>query len=135
MDTISDFFISIKNAYLAKKDRAVIPFSKMKYEMAKIIERKGFVSAVRKKRKKGKDLESVEFLYLELKLKYEDGIPALNGVKLVSKPGRRIYLKKDQIRPVRSGYGVLIISTSKGIMTGEEAKSISLGGQAIAEIW
>lgn len=135
MDTISDFFIAIKNAYLAKKDRAVIPFSKMKYEMAKILERKEFVSAVRKKRKKGKNLESSEFLYLEIKLKYDDGKPALSGVKLVSKPGRRIYLKKDEIRSVRSGYGVLIVSTSKGIMTGEEAKSLGVGGQAIAKVW
>lgn len=135
MDTISDFFISIKNAYLVKKDRALIPFSKMKYEMAKILERKGFISGVRKKRKKGKNLESMEFLYLEIKLKYEDGTPAFNGVKLVSSPGRRIYLKKDEIRPVKSGYGILIISTSKGIMTGDEAKSLALGGQAIAQVW
>lgn len=134
MDTISDFFIRIKNAYLAKKDRAVIPFSGMKYEMAKILERKGFVSAVRKKRKK-KNLEIREFLYLEVKLKYEAGDAALSGVRLVSSPGRRIYLKKDEIRPVRSGYGILIISTSKGIMTGEEAQSLGLGGQAIAQIW
>lgn len=134
MDTISDFFIAIKNAYLVKKDRAVIPFSKIKYEMAKILEGKGFVSLVRKKRKKSKDQKS-EFLYLEIKLKYEDGSPAINDLKLVSKPGRRIYLKKDQIRPVRSGYGILIISTSKGLMTGEEAKKMGLGGQAIASVW
>lgn len=135
MDTISDFFISIKNAYLAKKDRAVIPFSKMKYEMAKILERKGFVSSVRKKRKKGKSLESKEFLYLEVKLKYDEGVPSFNGVRLVSKPGRRIYLKKDEIRPVRSGYGVLIMSTSRGVLTGEEAKELGVGGQAIAKVW
>ena len=135
MDTISDFFITIKNAYLAKKDRAVIPFSKMKYEMARILEEKGFVSAVRKKRKKGKNLESKEFLYLEVKLKYEDGVPAMSGVRLVSKPGRRIYLKKDKIRQVRSGYGVLIISTSKGVRTGEEARELGVGGQAIAQVW
>mgnify|MGYP001613689908 FL=1 len=135
MDTISDFFITIKNAYLAKKDRAVIPFSKMKYEMARILEEKGFVSAVRKKRKKGKNLESKEFLYLEVKLKYEEGVPAMSGVRLISKPGRRIYIKKDEIRPVRSGYGVLIISTSKGVRTGEEARELGVGGQAIAQVW
>lgn len=135
MDTVSDFFIRIKNAYLAKKDRAVIPFSKMKYELAKILEGKGFVSAVRKKRKKKKNTEVPEFLYLDIKLKYEDGKPSFRDVKLVSKPGRRIYLKKDEIRPVKNGYGILIISTSKGVMTGADAVKNGIGGQAIAEIW
>lgn len=133
MDPISDFFISIKNAYLVKKDRVVIPFSKMKYEMAKILERKGFVSAVRKKKKiktTGK-----EQLYLDIKLKYENDLPSFGDVKLISKPGRRIYLKKDEIKPVQSGYGILIISTSKGIITGDEAKKLGVGGQAIAQVW
>ncbi len=133
MDSISDFFIRIKNAYLVKKDRVVIPFSKMKYEMAKILEQKDFISAVRKK-KKTKE-KAYEQLFLDLKLKYDNGAASLNDVKLISRPGRRIYLKKTEIKPVRSGYGVLIISTSRGIMTGEEAKKLGLGGQAIAEIW
>ena len=133
MDPISDFFIRIKNAYLVKKDRVVIPFSKMKYEMAKILEQKDFISAVRKK-KKTKE-KGYEQLFLDLKLKYDNGAASFNDVKLISRPGRRIYLKKTEIKPVRSGYGVLIISTSRGIMTGEEAKKLGLGGQAIAEIW
>ncbi|OHB17688.1 MAG: 30S ribosomal protein S8 [Parcubacteria group bacterium RIFCSPLOWO2_01_FULL_40_65] len=133
MDTISDFFIRIKNAYLVKKDRVVIPFSKMKYEMAKILEQKGFVSAIRKKKKVKK--AGFEQLFLDLKLKYNDTVPLFENVKLISRPGRRIYLNKNEIKPVREGYGILILSTSKGIMTGEEAKKMGLGGQAIAEIW
>ena len=135
MDSVSDFFIRIKNAYLVKKDRVAVPFSKMGHEMAKILERKGFISAIRKKKKRIKNLEAREFLFLELRLKYEDGEPALSGVRLVSKPSRRIYMKKNEIKPVRSGYGVLIISTSKGVMTGDEAKDLGLGGQAIAQVW
>ena len=133
MDTISDFFIRIKNAYLVKKDRAVVPFSKMKYELAKILENKGFVSAVRKKKRVKKS--GSEQLFLDLKLKYDDGAASFRGVKLISRPSRRIYLKKSELRPVRNGYGILIISTSKGIMTGDEAKKMGLGGQAIAEVW
>lgn len=133
MDTISDFFIRIKNAYLVKKDRVVIPFSKVKYEMAKILEQRGFISAVRKKKRAGKS--GFEQLFLDLKLKYENGGTVFNNVKMLSKPGRRIYLKKSEIKSVRSGYGMLIISTSKGIMTGEEARKQGLGGQAIAEVW
>jgi len=133
MDTISDFFIRIKNGYLVKKDRVVVPFSKMKYELAKILEEKGFVSAVRKKKRIKKT--GYEQLFLDLKLKYDEDAPSLSNVKLISSPSRRIYLKKNELRPVRNGYGILIISTSKGIMTGDEAKRMGLGGQALAEIW
>ena len=133
MDIISDFFIRIKNAYLVKKDRVVIPFSKTKYEMAKILEQNGFVSAVRKKKKTKQ--EGFEQLFLDLKLKYDNGSASFNDVKLISSPGRRIYLKSVEIKPVRDGYGILIISTSKGIMTGDEARRAGVGGQAIAKVW
>lgn len=101
--------------------------------MAKILEQKGFVSAIRKKKKVKK--AGFEQLFLDLKLKYNDTVPLFENVKLISRPGRRIYLNKNEIKPVREGYGILILSTSKGIMTGEEAKKMGLGGQAIAEIW
>lgn len=133
MDPISDFFIRIKNAYLVKKDRVVMPFSKMKYEMAKILEQEEFIGAV--KRKKRVKKSGYEQFFLDLKLKYENGEPLFSDVKLISKPGRRIYLKKGEIRPVRDGYGVLIISTSRGVMTGDEARKSGLGGQAIAQVW
>jgi len=135
MDSISDFFIRIKNAYRVKKDRVVIPFSKMKYEMAKILEREGFILAVRKKRKKKREVETGQLL-LDLKLKYDDdGQPPFSDVRLISTPGRRIYLKKEEVKPVKSGYGILIISTSKGVMTDKEARKLGIGGQAIAEVW
>ena len=133
MDSISDFFIRIKNAYAVKKDRVVIPFSNLKFEMAKILETKGFVAAVRKKKKVKKT--GKEQLFLDLKLKYQDKESAFGNVKLISRPSRRIYLKKDEIKPVRDGFGILIISTSKGVMSGEEAKKLGVGGQAMAEVW
>lgn len=132
MDPISDFFISIKNAYLVKKERLFIPFSKMKFKIAKILEKHGYILEVAKKKKKWK---KSEHLYLELRLKYNNGTPAFEGVRLISKPSRRIYLKKHEIKPVKSGYGISIISTSKGIMTGNEAKKLGVGGEIIAEVW
>ena len=133
MDSISDFFIRIKNAYMAKKDRVVLPFSKMKYEMAKVLEEKGFISAIRKKKRIKKT--GHEQIFLDLKLKYEGKEPSFSNVKMISRPSRRIYLKKNEIKPVKDGYGVLIISTSRGIKSGEEAQRSGLGGQAIAEVW
>lgn len=133
MDSTSDFFIRIKNAYLVGKDRVALPFSKMRYEMAKILEQKGFILAIRKKKRIKKT--GYEQVFLDLKLKYEDKEPAFRNVKLISRPSRRIYLKNREIKAVREGYGVLIISTSKGIMSGEEAKKLGLGGQAVAEVW
>ena len=133
MDSTSDFFIRIKNAYLVRKDRVVLPFSKMKYEMAKVLEQRGFILAIRKKKRIKKT--GYEQMFLDLKLKYDDKEPSLSNIRLLSKPSRRIYLKNSEIKPVKDGYGVLIISTSKGVMSGEEAKKLGLGGQAIAEAW
>jgi len=131
-DPISDFFIRIKNGYLVKKDRVFIPFSKMKFSIAKILESNGFVLSVGKKKRKTRKSEHT---FLDIKLKYDKNVPAFEDVKLVSTPGRRIYVKKDEIKPVKSGYGIAIISTSKGVMTGEEAKKKGIGGQIIAEVW
>lgn len=132
MDPISDFFIQIKNAYLVKKQRVVIPFSKMKFEIAKILEREKFIlSANKKKKKKNK----TQHLFIDIKLKYDNNTPGIEDIKLISKPSRRIYLKKDEIKQVKSGYGISIISTSKGVMTNKEAKKLGIGGEIIAEIW
>lgn len=131
-DSISDFFIRIKNAYMVKKDRVFIPFSKIKFNIAKILENKGFILSVGKKKKR---VKKTDLSYLDIKLKYNKGVPAFEDIKLISTPGRRIYVKKDEIKPVKSGYGISIISTSKGIMTGEEAKKKGIGGQIIAEVW
>lgn len=134
MDVISDFFIRIKNGYLVKKDRVFIPFSKVKFGFAKILEKNSFINSVTRKKRKKKGTNTPH-LYLDIKLKYNDGLPAIENLKTVSTPGRRIYLKKNQIKPVKSGFGISIISTSKGIMTGDEAKKDGLGGQLIAEVW
>lgn len=127
-DPIGDMLIRIKNAYNAKKDVVVVPHSKIKEEIAKLLEARGFIQSVEKKGKKVRK-------FLELSLKYGNGAPALQDARRISKPSRRLYTKSKGIRPVRHGHGMVIVSTSGGLMAGEEAKVKKLGGEIIAEIW
>jgi len=128
MDPISDILTAIRNAQAAKKVEVEIPLSNLKYEIAKILERKGFVAKVEKKGKKMKKM-------VEITLKYSNKSPAISGLKKISKPGQRIYKKAKELRPVKGGYGIAIISTSKGLMTDKEARKQKLGGEVLCEIW
>ena len=128
MDPITNLLNSIKNAQAVLLPQIEVDFSNLKYEIAKILERKGLVEKVSKS---GKKINKT----LEIVLKYEDKIPAISGLKRVSKSGQRIYLPAHKIKSVRGGYGFSIISTSKGLMTGSEAKKQNLGGELICEIW
>ncbi|HAU07385.1 MAG: 30S ribosomal protein S8 [Candidatus Yanofskybacteria bacterium GW2011_GWF1_44_227] len=131
-DPISDMLIVIKNAQAVKKEQVVIPFSRMKLAIAKVLKDSEFITDYEKKAKKIKNSEH-DFLYITLK--YEDNHGAISDIKLVSKPSRRMYLGAKEIRPVRSGYGIGILSTSKGVMSSIEARKSGLGGEIICEIW
>jgi small subunit ribosomal protein S8 len=131
-DPISDMLIQIKNAQMVSRDQILIPFSKMKLAMANVLKAAGYLSEVERKKKKAK---KTEHEYLLLTLKYEDGVGALQGVKIISKPSRRMYIKGADIRVVRSGYGLAIISTSKGIMNSKDAWKQKLGGELLCEVW
>ncbi len=128
MDPISDALTRIKNAQLAGRETLEIPFSKVKFEMAKIMEREGFLAQVEKKGVKDKQ-------NLILKLKYNQGTPAIQDLRRVSKPSRRVYIRAAEIKPVKQGYGLAIISTSRGLLTAKEAKKNKLGGEILCEIW
>ena len=128
MDPITNMLNSIKNAQAVLLPQIEVDFSNLKYEIAKILERKGLVEKVSKS---GKKINKT----LEIVLRYEDKVPAISGLKRVSKSGQRIYLPAHKIKSVRGGYGFSIISTSKGLMTGSEAKKQNLGGELICEIW
>lgn len=128
MDPINNLLNSIKNAQAVNLPLIKVSFSNLKYEIAKILERRGFVDKVVKS---GKKIDKT----LEIVLKYNDNIPAITGIKKVSNPGQRIYLPAQKIKSVRGGYGFSIISTSRGLMTGGEAKKQNLGGEMICEIW
>ena len=134
MDTVANMLTVICNAEAVQKPTVTVPFSRLKYETAKILERKGFVLGVEKKSKKIKKNDKVRPC-LEIALKYTQKIPAISGFKKVSKPGQRIYVSAADIKKVKQGQGIGIISTSKGLMTGYEAKGKKVGGEMLCEIW
>jgi len=128
VDPVADTLTRIRNAQAVSHQTVVIPFSKLKFNLAKILEKEGLVNEITTR---GRKVRKV----IEIKLKYEKGMPAISGLKRISKPGQRIYLKRKELRPVKQGYGLAIISTSVGLMTNKEARKRGLGGEVLCEIW
>ena len=126
-DPIADMLTRIRNASMVKKAEVLIPYSKFKYAVAKILEKEKYVEAVEK--------TDLEFKYIKIKLKYEDNKPAIGKSRRVSRVGQRIYVKKVDLPRVLNNYGLAIVSTSKGIMTNREAKHLGLGGEVICEVY
>ncbi len=129
---VIDMLIRIKNAQMAKSEHVLVSLSKTKLKIAEILKSAGFLSDIEIKKKKSR---KTEHDYILLQLKYNDGQGALNGIKIISKPSRKIYVKSKDIKPVRSGYGMSIISTPKGVMSSKEARKHNLGGELMFEIW
>lgn len=129
MDPVANMFSQIRNAQAVLKETVSFPFSNFKYEIAKILEKEKLVEKVdRKGKRPAKTIEIV--------LKYDKNKnPAISNIKKISKPGQRIYIGTKDIKKVKSGYGISIISTPKGLMTGIRARKEKLGGEIIAEIW
>lgn len=127
-DPVADLITRIKNASASGKVSVAVPFSKLAYEVAELLKKEGFVKSVEKRGKKIKPL-------LSLELVYENGAPLVRGAERVSRLSRRVYLKKADIRPVKSGQGLLVISTSKGLRSGDAARGEGLGGEALFKIW
>ncbi|MFA5175079.1 MAG: 30S ribosomal protein S8 [Patescibacteria group bacterium] len=126
-DPVADMLTRIRNASLVHKKEAVVPYSKLKMNIAKILEREGFLD---------KAEEITEgLLSILLKLKYVNGVPAIQHIERISKPGHRRYVSKDEIKSVLNGFGISIISTSKGILTNKEAKKNNIGGELICEVY
>ncbi len=117
---------------MVSADRVLVPASAVRFRIANILKEAGYLSDVAKKKKRAK---KAEHDWLDLALKYDDGQGAISGVKLVSKPSRHLYIRAKDIKLVRSGFGVAVISTSKGIMTSKEARKEGLGGEILFEIW
>ena len=134
-DPISDLLIRIKNAQMVSRDQVLIPFSKMKFAIANVLKDASYLTEVERKKKIAPGGKKTEHEYLLLTLKYLDGEKAIQGIKIISKPSRRIYIKAEAIHPVHSGYGLAIISTSQGVMNSRDAKKQKLGGELICEIW
>ena len=129
MDFIANALTLIRNAQAVSKERVKIPFSSLVWNVVKVLKKKSFIEEAAKR---GRSLNK----FIDLKLKYdEDGEPFIRGLKKVSKQGQRVYIGSKEIRLVRSGYGIVIISTPKGVMTGQEAKKKNLGGEVLCKIW
>lgn len=128
MDPIADFLSQIKNAQITGKETVKTSVSKLKLSLAKILVKAGYLESVEKK---GRGFRR----FLVVKLKYKDAQPVITNLKRVSKLGQRFYIKHKDIRPVRDGYGLSIISTPKGLMTNKQAKKQCLGGEVICEVW
>ncbi len=129
MDVIADMFTKIRNAQAVKKETVLIPYSKIKMEIAKVLLRGKYIKEINRRGKKNKRS-------IELSLSYgEKGQAAISHISRISKPSRRVYLPFKKIKPIRQGYGSMILSTSKGLLTDKEAKKEGVGGEIICEIW
>ena len=127
-DSISDMFIRIKNAQKAGHERVRVPFSKFKYEIAKVLEKTGFVKSVERKGRH----QAKRVLDVVLPGRGDNG--GITGVRFFSTPGKRTYGSYRQFGPAPQG-GIVVVSTPKGVMESKEARKEKVGGQLIAEIW
>ena len=125
VDPISDMLTRIRNAQSAGHETVEIPLSKIKFEIAKILKREKYINDYKKFGKGSGKL-------LEINLKRP---AAIQEIKRVSKPGQRIYAKFSELKQVKNGYGVSVVSTPKGLMTNKEARKTRLGGEVLFEIW
>lgn len=127
-DPIADMLTRIRNASAIGKDEVVFPFSKMKFNIAKILEQEGYIE---KAEKIDKEHGSIKIV-----IKYDENRqPAMKNIKKVSKPGKRVYINKDNLPSVLNNLGIAIISTSQGILTNKEAQKRGVGGEIICEVY
>ncbi len=133
-DPIADMLTRIRNAVMSGQAMTAMPLSKVKVEIAKILKEEGYLENF-----EVADGERPSQKVLRLKIKYigerRERMPVLTGLERVSRPGRRVYTKKQEIPWVLSGIGVAILSTPKGIMTGQRARQLGVGGEILCKVW
>ena len=128
-DPISDFIIRIKNAAGAGRENVSLPFSSFVHEIAILLSKEGYVGSVERRGKKIKK-------FIDIGLKYDaNKKPEVIGAARISKLGKRVYVKSREIKPVRQGHGLMVISTPEGVMTDKDAKKAKVGGEALFKIW
>ena len=128
-DPIADMLTRIRNAINAKHESVLIPASKEKLAIAEILLEEGYISSF--------ELESAgAFKNIKVVIKYDaDNQSVIQGIKRISKPGLRVYCKKDEVPRVLNGLGIAVISTSKGIVVDREARKLGLGGEVVCYVW
>ncbi len=128
-DPIADFLTRIRNAARASKDRCDIPASRLKLELAKILQEEGFIRTF-------KVVEEGAERNIRVYLRYSpEGEPAIHGLERVSRPGRRVYRGAAKLPSVRAGIGIAVVSTSRGLMTDAKAREQRLGGEVMCRVW
>lgn len=135
-DPIADMLTRIRNAQAVHKEELTLPFSKIKYEIAKLLARENFIESAEKIIGNLNKEETNKFDEIKIVLKYqEDGKPSIEHIKRISKPGQRIYVRKNSLPRVLNDLGVAVLSTSDGVMTNKKARRVQVGGELLFEIW
>ncbi|MCJ7808893.1 MAG: 30S ribosomal protein S8 [Desulfobulbaceae bacterium] len=128
-DPIADMLTRIRNSLRASQELVNIPSSKLKINIAKVLKTEGYIRNFRL-------ISDGQHKFIRIFLKYDkDGVPVIEGIKRISKPSRRTYAGSDKIPDVLNGYGIGIISTSRGLMTDREARKRNIGGEIICSVW
>jgi small subunit ribosomal protein S8 len=133
LDPISEMLTKIRNAQTAGLSNVSLSSSKLKLALAKILEKEGFVESVVKEKQADFDMLKIVLKYYTISNTHK--VPAIKGLRRISKEGQRIYVRNKEIKQVKNNYGIAIISTSKGVMTDYESKKSGLGGEYICEVW
>ena len=128
MDQIANMVNMIKNASRAGHELAFVPYSKIKHAIAECLVKEGYLKSVEKKVKKNHPI-------LELGIAYTNGAPKVNDVERVSKSSKRVYTSVKEIRPTRNGYGLMVLTTPKGILTDKQARKEMVGGEVLFKVW
>ncbi|MBI4134229.1 MAG: 30S ribosomal protein S8 [Candidatus Terrybacteria bacterium] len=127
-DPIADFLTRVRNAAAIGRTEVRAPYSKILHRIAEILVREGFLEEVSHR---GRGPRRI----LAVRLRYLDGKSVIEDLRRVSRPGRRSYMAIRNIRPVKSGFGIAVISTPEGLMTNREAKRKNIGGEVLCEVW
>lgn len=127
-DPIADMLTRIRNAAAVRKTRVAIPFSRLKWQIAELLAREGWVQGIEK-------IEGQPVSTITIILKYDErGLPVVRSLRRVSKPGRRVYVSKENLPTVMNHFGMAVLSTSKGLMTNRDARKAHIGGEVLCEI-
>lgn len=129
-DPVADLFTRIRNAYKANLEKVDVPASRLKANVVKVLRDEGYVRGFRLLR------DEANKAWIKIQLKYDDsGTPVVRGIRRVSRPGLRRYIQYKDVGRIRNGAGIAILSTSKGVMTGSQARHSKLGGEYLCEVW
>ncbi len=128
-DFVGDFLTVIRNASKARKEKVTLPASKMTVQIAEILKSEGFVENVKPFTEEKKNFVRIHLKYIQGKK------PAIQGIRRISKPGRRRYVGAEEIPRIQGGLGVAIVSTSKGVVTDRQARQTNVGGELLCTIW